>query len=77
VDDRYDQIDDIPFVRYCKVWSFSYRWQYFLHKAFQWHMAFADLFNERGIEAFCEDNAANHMKEFRTVQYLRNDMSSL
>jgi hypothetical protein len=33
------------------------------------------FFNERGIGAFCEDNAANHMKEFRTVQYLRTDMS--
>jgi hypothetical protein len=40
-----------------------------------WHSQI--FFNERGIGAFCEDNAANHMKEFRTVQYLRTDMSSV
>jgi hypothetical protein len=49
----------------------------FFIKPFNGHMAFADLFNERGIEAFCEDNATNHKKEFRTVQYLRTDMLSV
>jgi hypothetical protein len=34
------------------------------------------FFNERGIEGFCEDNAATCMKKFRTMQYLTTGMST-